>query len=132
MSKVLQAMIRILLIIFISLLSFYEVVYADEFPPARWVCAASELTSDGINKEVLNVIFIPDGVNKAVVYANNECRVRFERYQNPLDNTWEIALSLNSSNNDQEIFRVYAEEDQSMGFKKIDLGIGAYCRSKPR
>lgn len=113
---------------FFSILGFSVLGHTHELPPARWVCSASELNSAGVTKSVLNVVFIPENANLAVIYANDGLRLRFQRYQNPLDQTWEIAISLHEKESDAEIVRAFAQEDVAVGLKKIDRGIGGYCR----
>ena len=118
----------ILVLAGLSALGFSRAGGADELPMGRWVCSASELTADGVTKKVLNVVFVPEAANEAVIYADSEYRVRFHRYQNPLDKTWEIAVSLNDADSNAELFRAFAQEDQAVGFKRISAGVGGYCR----
>ena len=112
------------------ILGFAQTVKANDAPVFRWACSASKLTPEGTTEEILNVVFIPPEASRAVIYANAEYRIRFERYQNPLDGAWEIALSLHTASSDEELFRVFAEENESVGFKQIQQHIGGYCHSR--
>lgn len=110
---------------------FQTMAFAHEDFQFEYICSVTQKNKDGLFRDVVNVVFMPEWQKKSHIYHDDQKDIRFEIV--PILSgmgeieSYQMELKLYLNQNTKAHLSFHGPEFSEIGFENDDLNIGANC-----
>lgn len=122
---------KLALIIFLSSTHLALATLAHEPVNFEYICSVTQKNKEGLFRDVINVVFLPDWQKKSHLWKDSTKDIWFEIV--PVRNgmgeieSYQMELKLYMNQAEQPALGFHGPEFSEIGFEDFDRNIGAHC-----
>lgn len=120
-------------LLFLPLFLFSPVAHAFDGPHFNYICSVYQKNKDGLFKDVVNVVFLPDHQKKSHLYHDRGLDIWFEVTPildfkgEPESYEMQLRLLPYSTSTSNPLFQIHGPEFSEIAFESEEHNIGARC-----